>query len=391
MSGPYLKPGFVVKVNDVDITAQIKDRLVSMTVTDSTGYESDTLEITLADHDDKKPLAMPKTGAEAQVYMGYGTDLQDMGKYIIDEVTLHGPPCVMTLRGRAAIFDNTPKGQVPFNSQKTRSWPKGTHFGALAAKIAKEHGMKLAMAKDLQTIPLAHIDQKAESDLNLLLRLGKLYDCITKPAAGVLAIVGRGKLMSADGKPLPKITVEGKELSSFTLQIASKDGAGTVAAFYHTTRGAKNKPVIVGKGNPVKKIRHWYKTQAQALAAARAEYDKRLRNMRKITLAFPGRPDVTAECPLIVKNLREAFNGEWVVTQATHSLSSSGYTTSVEATTLVALQMEALAGEGKEADDSIDTPDTEKPDDADGEAAEPADADTDSGDTSDDPEPATVD
>lgn len=390
MSGQYKQPRFVVKVNQADITETIKPRLISMTLTDDTGFESDTLELQLADHDDAHPLQLPPTGAEAEVFIGYGDDLHEMGKYIIDEVTMHGPPCVMTLRGRAAIFDKTPAGQVPFNSQKTRSWPKGTKFGALAAKIAKEHGMTLAMAKELQSIPLAHLDQKAESDLNLLLRLGKLYDCITKPAGGVLAIVRRGKLLSAKGEKLAKITLEGKELTSFSLQVATRDGAGTVAAFYHTTRGAKNKPVIVGKGNPVKKLRHWYKSEAQALAGANSEYDKRLRNMRKVSFAFPGRPEVTAESPIVVKNLRPAFEGEWVVTQATHSFSSAGYTTSVEATTLVALQMAALAAAGDDAQPVVDKPDTEEPDDDVG-GDEPADEDPASGDVSTDPEPRTGD
>lgn len=115
-----MKPRFLVTVNKGDITEAIRPRLISLTVTDDTGMESDTLEIQLSDHDDRNPLALPPTGAEAQVHLGYGDDLQDVGTFVIDEVTMHGPPCVMTLRGRAAVFDKTPAGQVPFVSSPRR-------------------------------------------------------------------------------------------------------------------------------------------------------------------------------------------------------------------------------------------------------------------------------
>jgi len=386
----YQPPRFVVEINDKDITTIIKPRLISMTLTDETGLDSDTLEIALADHDDDNPLELPPTGAEARVFMGYGDNLVDMGMFVIDEATLHGPPCVMTLRGHAAVFDKTPKGQVPFNSQKTRSWPKDTKFGELAAKIAKAHGMALMMSDELQSIPLPHIDQNAESDLNLLLRLGKIYDCITKPAGGVLAVSKRGKLTSAGGKKLAKVTLRGDELTSFSLQASTKEGAGQVAAFYHTTRGAKQKPVVVGQGEgQVKKIRHKYKSEAEAAAAAKSEYSKRLRNMRKVTFVFPGRPEVTAECPIVVEKLRPAFEGEWVVTRATHKFDGNGYSTSVEASTLEALQIEALAKRGINAKPTVDTPDEELPDEQPNDD-EPLDQDPASDDISVDPEPTNI-
>lgn len=40
-----------------------------------------------------------------------------------------------------------------------------------------------------------------------------------------------------------------------------------------------------------------------------------------------------AETKLTIENLRPPFDGEWVVTKATHTSANGGYTTSVEAST----------------------------------------------------------
>jgi hypothetical protein len=131
-----------------------------------------------------------------------------------------------------------------------------------------------------------------------------------------------------------------------------------------------------------------YSAKAEAEAAAKAEHAKQLRNTRKITLTFPSRTDVTAEAPIVVENLRPAFDHEWVVTKATHSFDDKGYTTNVEATTLEALQIEAPAQGGIDAKPTVNAPDESEPDDQPDDTEMP-DEDLDSGDTSTDPEPSS--
>lgn len=116
-----------------------------------------------------------------------------------------------------------------------------------------------------------------------------------------------------------------------------------------TTRGPKDKLVIVGKGNPVKKQHYGNQNQAEALAAAKDEYDKRLRNMRQITLELPGQPDVSAESQIEVSDSRATLNHEWVVTKVTHTFGGEGYKTAFGATTLAALQIVAMKEQGEMA------------------------------------------
>jgi len=64
-----LTPAFKVMAESQDITRKIGDRLLSLTVTDNAGIQSDTVEIRL---DDKHhELILPRTGAELEVSLGY--------------------------------------------------------------------------------------------------------------------------------------------------------------------------------------------------------------------------------------------------------------------------------------------------------------------------------
>ena len=65
------------------------------------------------------------------------------------------------------------KGKRDFQTQKTRSWPVNTTIGAMVSKMAGEHGMTPATSPELANVQLPHIDQSAESDINLLVRLAK--------------------------------------------------------------------------------------------------------------------------------------------------------------------------------------------------------------------------
>ena len=64
---------------------------MNISITDGTGYESDTCEISLID-DPIRPIELPKKGAELRISMGYDLAMVDMGLFIVSEVSLSGPP-----------------------------------------------------------------------------------------------------------------------------------------------------------------------------------------------------------------------------------------------------------------------------------------------------------
>lgn len=328
-----VEPTFKIIANDADVTATIRDRLRSIRVTDEAGTTSDTVEITIADHDPLRPVKLPETGAELEVSLGYvGGTLRSMGRFVFDEAEVGGWPSYMTIRCRAAPQDKSSRGQKDLQTQKTRSWKAGTTIGAMVKKIAQEHGMQAAVAASLASIALPHTDQTNESDMNLLLRIARRYDAVAKPAAGRLVFAKRGEGESVGGEKLPRIQIAATAATDYRMTLARRDSPGTVIAYYRDTAKAKRRQVKVGDGDPVKTIRRQFRDKDSAVAGAKAEQSRRARSETSLSISFPGNPDVTAESVLVLGDgFHEAARGEWLVKTAEHYLGPQGYRTSIDA------------------------------------------------------------
>jgi uncharacterized protein len=329
------KPVFKVTANNNDITAMLQKRFSEMTITDETGFISDTFEVVLADTNASDPIKMPPTGAQLQVWIGYG-DQQAIykGMFIADEIELADSPDRMTIRAHAAPFDQTPQGMLDFQSQKTRSWPSGTTIGAMVSQMATEHGMTGKTSTELQNVQLPHIDQTAESDINFLIRLAKRYDAIAKPAGGYLIFAKRGNAQTVSGANLPQITVTRQNTVPGTVRMtqSTKESPGTIVAFYRDVTNATRHQVSVGNGLPVKRIRAAFKNEAMAQAAVEAELARRARGQYKLSFTILGRTDITAESNLTMDTtFRSGIAGDWIVTKVVSRLSAKGYVNEVEA------------------------------------------------------------
>ena len=320
-----LKPCFRVMANGADITTVLANFLLSIQVTDKTGYESDLCEIILAD-DPKQPISLPPKGAVLEVYMGYDADLIKMGVFIVDEIELEGPPERMTIRARASIQTESKDGKTSIMSQKTRSWPKETTIDAVVKKIAGEHGLTSKVSDSLKSVTLPHMDQSDESDINFLLRVAKRYDVICKAAGGKLLFLKRGE------SGLASVSLTRWDLSSWRMTQSSKDSAGTVVAYWNERKNAKRHEVQVGEGEPVRRLKHSYADAKSAQVAAQSALDTAKRGEETLSLTLPGNPLLSAEMPLEISEVRDGINGSWIIEQVTHSIDKSvGYSCGVEA------------------------------------------------------------
>ena len=320
-----LIPCFSVIANDADITVLIQDMYESISVTDGTGYESDTCEIALID-DPNNPIELPKKGAELRISMGYDYDMTDMGLFIVSEISLSGPPEKMVIRGRAMPQLASKSGMTSLSSQKTRTWPKNTSISAVVTKIAKEHGLKPFVSTAVSGIKLPHFDQSDESDLSLLMRIAKRYDAICKPAGGKLLFVKRGDI------ELPNLILSKEQVSDWDMTSSTSDSTGTVIAYWHEKKAAKKHEIKIGEGEPVKRLRHPYQDAKSAQSAAQASFDQARRSEEKLSLNLPGDPEISAEKPLTLIGFREGIAGDWIIEQATHIIDKSiGFKTGIQA------------------------------------------------------------
>lgn len=326
-----LIPQFKLTANSADITATIKSRLISLRFTDAAGVDSDVLEITLSDNDLLNPIAIPPTGAELELFLGYDGAATRMGLFVTDEIELSGWPGTMTIRAHAAPFLNSKGGKSNLQTQKTRSWAKGTTLGAVVKKIASEHGMAGMVASSLSSIALPHLDQTDESDMHFLLRVAKKYDAVLKPADGKLVLAKRGETKSVSGGQITAVILAPEDVTSWHMTMGKREDSGSVVATYHDRAKAKRKIVTVGTGEPVTRLRMQHATQAMALSAAKAEMSKRARAKTTLAVVLPGRAELGAEAPLTLTAFRPGVDREWIITKVEHHMDNSGYICHVDA------------------------------------------------------------
>ena len=320
-----MTPDFKVIADSKDVTAAIRDRLLSLSISDSAGWDSDTLEITLDDRDGA--IEVPRTGAELDVSIGYKeSGLVRMGIYIVDETELAGPPATMTIRGKAADMRKSLK------APRTRPWDETT-IGDIVSTIAGEHGYEPRIDDALGGEVVEHIDQVDESDMHFLTRLAEDRGAVAKPAGRAFVFAPRGEAKSVSGMELPVVTLTREELTRYEVTQAERGKYPAVVARWYDTFRASEEQVKVGEGEPVYTISRKYADGDAAQKAAVAQLEAFDRGLSRLTLAGPGDPALMAEATLILSGVRAGVDGEWTITNVAHRLDNGGYQCDVEAET----------------------------------------------------------
>ena len=321
-----MTPLFRIRIDGLqDATARIRERLLSLTVTDEAGRQSDTVEIVL---DDREPgIKLPRHGAEVTVSLGYeGRRETVTGSYTVDETELAGPGRTLVVRAKGADMRATLK------VQKTRSWTD-VALEDLVARIAAEHGLEPRVSDILGAWVIPHLDQTEESDLHLLTRLARDYDAVAKPAGGYLLFVAQGEAASATGKPMPAIDVRPEDTSSWRVTLADRKAYRSVRAHWHDAATGERRTETAGSGDPARTLRRAYASGTEATAAARAKLAELTRGTGRLSVALsPGNPVAAAEAELRPRRFRAGVDGSWTASRVTHKLAGGGYSTRVEAT-----------------------------------------------------------
>lgn len=314
-------PDFRLTLGDDDLTAVVRDRLKTLTVTDNSGEESDTLEIVIDDRDNA--VESPPRGRVLSVSMGYRDDgLFYLGKFTVDEVEPEGPPDIITIRAKAADM------REGLKAQRTRAF-RNTTIGAIVSRIADENGLQPAVATELASRVVAHRDQANESDLHFLTRLGREHGAVAAPKDGKLVFAPTATGLSVSGQALTGVTLDRVDLTRWRAVQADRDEHGKVRARWRDTGAGRTKFAEAGSGDPVKTLRNLYPNEAAAKAAAGAELARLKGAENGVELTMDGRADIVAQTPITVTGLRAELSGAWIVETAVHTqdYESGGFTT----------------------------------------------------------------
>jgi len=321
-----MTPDFRVFANQRDITDKIADRLIAMTVTDEAGIQSDSLTIRLDDRD--TALSLPQTGATLTVKLGFKeTALTTMGLYTVDEVGCDLSPQTLTITAKAANMRNSLK------EQRDQSWHEVT-LDHILKTIARRHDLIPKLSPAFATVAYQHIDQTNESDLHFLTRLAQDHDAIAKPVMDALVFVTRGEARSVTGKALPLIALSKEDLTAGSYRQTDRSKYRSVKARWHNGDAALTQFEQIGTEKPTYVLRNDYPNATEALQAARAKYNSLKRGTATFSATTAqGNPALRAEGKIQLTGMRPEINGLWGMTRVTHSLTSTSYTTRLEAET----------------------------------------------------------
>lgn len=336
-----MRPAFRLLAGGADITANIEDRLLSLTYHDEAETKSDRLTIKLDDRpgrEDGLHVALPDVGVRLELSLGYEeTGLVAVGSFMVDEIKHSGPPVSLEVGAKAADMSG------PFRSPTCRSWDDTT-LGAVAREVAREHGYTAKVDASLDAVPVAHEDQTNESPMAFLNRLAGKHDGIAKPVNGFLVLAPKGTAKSVTGQTLPALSLRPEDVSQWQIGYSARQEAG----------GASPKGVsAAGSGGGIKTA-YWDKDEARmvevsegkppyqnarficgdagdAKAEAASTKNRRDRGKASFSATCAGDPKFQAEQRLTIAGFRPGIPVDWRVTSVEHKLEKGGYTCSINA------------------------------------------------------------
>ena len=318
-----------------DLSGRIGPALISLSIAEKRAGEADQLDLVMKDI---PGMALPKKGASVRVMIGWkgGPDVRaglvDKGTFKIDDVGFAGPPDMITLRGRSADLTSS------FRVRRERSHNETT-LGELVRKVAGEHGLEARVAPELAGLAVPVLAQEQQSDMAMIRRIGREHDAVATVKNGklILSPIGRGATTS--GKPLPAVAIARGDGDAFNFQTQDREQHDGVEARWHNKDTAKRESVKVDgasagagpksaqhRGRKVKRLGRVYHSEAAAKRAAKAEHGRMARAAASLDWDMGlGRPDISPECPVLVKGFRAEIDGlAWRVAEVTHTLDASG-------------------------------------------------------------------
>ncbi|MEC7119009.1 MAG: contractile injection system protein, VgrG/Pvc8 family [Pseudomonadota bacterium] len=323
---------FKLTIEGIDRTTTVQNRLIDLSLTDKRGLEADELSLTLSDHDAALPL--PTKGNTIQLWLAApDSQLVNMGSYVIDEAEHSGSPDQMTIKAKSADMKGTLKVKRSESHHRTS-------MGDLARKYADRHQLQLSISDEVAAIPISHLDQTRESDMNVLSRLAREHDLVATVKQGRLTVIKAAQGKSASGRALPSITLTRASGDQHRYSRADRntdyDGA---TASYHDPKTGKTETIHVDQQGKTQTSIHKplllskpaaSAEQAKTRATAKAQQVKRQVATFELTLAT-GRPDIKPETPIRVQGFRPYIDQHrWTTEEVTHRLSGSGYQTVIK-------------------------------------------------------------
>jgi len=325
MTNPvYPRAVWRITLDGNDITPRIAPRLMELHLTEARSDQADQLDITLSDHDGA--LELPPRNAVLDVALGLSdAGLIPKGRFTVDEIGWRGAPDTLTLRARSADLTSR------LRERQERSYYNNT-LEEIVMRVALEHDLEPVVGDSLKAIKVPHIDQTGESDISFLSRLGRRFDAVVTVKEGKLLFVAIKGAQSANGTPLPRYRIVRSDGDGYEFQVADRQSYTGVEATWMDAQAQTQRTVLAGTQGNVSRMLALYPNEADAQAAATAEWQRIQRWHATFRLKIAhGLPTLAVQHPVQLQGFKPQIDAiAWLVKQVTHTLNAQGLTSSVE-------------------------------------------------------------
>ncbi len=321
------RPAVQITADGTDVTGNIMPGLVSLSITDGVGIDSDSVRFEIDDKDGV--IEPPEKGAELQVQAGYEDDLYDFGTFIVDQVSLSGWPQVISVTARSM------DGLSEAKQERDESYLKEDYptYGDIFEELAGRMELGSSISEDIASKAIEYESQFGESDIAFASRLGDKVDAAVSIKEKTLVVVPRGSGQAAGGSSLPTIEITRPgNLISYNVTTVNVPKHSTVRAVWFDRQENVDKEIVVSSGEegPEFLLRRNFQSEDDAREEAQAVAESLKRGEGNAMFEIDGTPSARAESYVNVSGVRDLVDGEWRATTVTHSFSGGGsYTTQI--------------------------------------------------------------
>ncbi len=319
---------FSISAGGVDVTENLRNILISMTVTDSEGLEADTLNLVIDDVDGS--VEPPTRGVILNARGGYAGMIRDFGLFSVDSVGYTGWPQQITISAQSLAAKELAKQKEP------KSFPKKDFptYGDVFKAVAKAVSLPVVMAARIAQVPNHFEAQAEESAMEFLTRIGETLNASVTIKSGRIVVMDKGSGVGAGGSVLETIKVRRPgNLLSYSVGEKDEPRYGEVETTTYDRTKNERKSVIATTGleGPTFRVRAPFQTEEDAKRAAEAKTKELIRAQADASFTIDGDPFAQAEAFADVRGVRSRVDGLWKVKTATHNFSgSAAYTTDLQ-------------------------------------------------------------
>lgn len=323
-----MTPKYAIVVGEErDLTSTIADKLKKLSVQDKVGISADTADIELFFDGS---FAIPRPGITLEIKIGYEeARLWSVGKFIVAETTLSGPPDTLRIRGTS--LPQSPQAAVEALQGTTeRVWQSyeinRTTFEDIVNEVCTDAKLTTKIAPELAKIEMPFTAQIGESDAEFLIRITGLRNGIIKYHDTQVIFERK------DSEKLGTLNIDFTECTQWSFTHSERTQFSSVTAKYQVTEEGKVQVYTAGKGKPHKVIRSTFPDRGTAVSAADSVLKNLKRSTIKASVTLPTIPGLLAETKISLTGFPDAsLNREYIVEAVTHTLSREGLTSQCSA------------------------------------------------------------